>query len=44
MMLAMVATKATAPVILQDAGSVAKSHPGFWEHYYRLGGQFGIWD
>jgi 3-phosphoshikimate 1-carboxyvinyltransferase len=44
MMLAMVATQATAPVILQDAGSVAKSHPGFWEHYYRLGGQFGIWD
>ncbi|MCD8145684.1 MAG: 3-phosphoshikimate 1-carboxyvinyltransferase [Clostridiales bacterium] len=44
MMLAMVASAATDRVILQDAGSVAKSHPGFWEHYYRLGGQFSIWD
>lgn len=44
MMLAMVATRATDRVILLDAGSVAKSYPGFWEHYYRLGGQFGIWD
>lgn len=44
MMLAIVATRATDRVILQDAGSVAKSYPGFWEHYYRLGGQFGIWD
>ena len=44
MMLAMVATRCTDRMILQDAGSVAKSHPGFWEHYYRLGGQFGIWD
>lgn len=44
MMLAMVATRATEKVILQDAGSVAKSYPGFWEHYYRLGGEFGIWD
>lgn len=44
MMLAMVATRADSRVVLQDAGSVAKSHPGFWEHYYRLGGQFSIWD
>ncbi len=44
MMLAVVATCAEDQVVLQDAGSVAKSYPGFWEHYYRLGGQFGIWD
>ena len=44
MMLAMVATRCTDRIILQDAGAVAKSHPGFWEHYYRLGGQFSIWD
>lgn len=44
MMLAMAATRATDKVVILDAGSVAKSYPGFWEHYYRLGGQFGIWD
>lgn len=44
MMLAMVASTASERVILQDAGSVAKSHPGFWEHYFRLGGRFSIWD
>ncbi len=44
MMLAMVASRATDRVVLRDAGSVAKSHPGFWEHYFRLGGQFSIWD
>lgn len=44
MMLAMVATCAEGRVVVQDAGSVAKSYPGFWEHYYRLGGRFGIWD
>ena len=44
MMLAMVATRCDGRMVLQDAGAVAKSHPGFWEHYYRLGGKFGIWD
>jgi 3-phosphoshikimate 1-carboxyvinyltransferase len=44
MMLAMVATRCTERIILQDAGAVAKSHPGFWEHFYRLGGKFEIWD
>jgi 3-phosphoshikimate 1-carboxyvinyltransferase len=44
MMLAMAATRCTERIILQDAGAVAKSHPGFWEHFYRLGGKFEIWD
>ncbi len=44
MMLAVGATRSDGRVILQDAGSVAKSYPGFWEHYFRLGGQFSIWD
>lgn len=42
MMIAMVATCATEDVILEDAGSVAKSYPSFWEHYAALGGKFGI--
>lgn len=44
MMLAMGASRCTGKVVLQDAGSVAKSYPGFWEHYFRLGGHFSIWD
>lgn len=44
MMLAVGATRSTERIILQDAGSVAKSYPGFWEHYFRLGGSFSIWD
>jgi 3-phosphoshikimate 1-carboxyvinyltransferase len=38
MMLAIAATRADAPVLLQDAGSVNKSYPGFWRDYVSLGG------
>jgi len=38
MMLAIAATRADAPVMLRDAGSVAKSYPDFWTDYGRLGG------
>lgn len=39
MMLAVAATRASGPVLLRDAGSVAKSYPNFWEDYRMLGGQ-----
>lgn len=38
MMLAVAATRATEPVVLQGAESVAKSYPTFWEDYINLGG------
>ncbi|NCC94948.1 MAG: 3-phosphoshikimate 1-carboxyvinyltransferase, partial [Opitutae bacterium] len=40
MMLAIAATRADTPVTLLDAGSVAKSYPGFWTDYVSLGGQY----
>ncbi|MCI8526206.1 MAG: 3-phosphoshikimate 1-carboxyvinyltransferase [Oscillospiraceae bacterium] len=40
MMTAMAATRADGPVILRDAGCVAKSYPDFWQVYGRLGGKF----
>lgn len=39
MMLAVAATRAAGPVIIRDAGSVAKSYPNFWEDYEKLGGR-----
>lgn len=39
MMLAVAATRADGPVIIRDAGSVAKSYPRFWEDYEQLGGR-----
>lgn len=39
MMLAVAATRAEGPVTIQDAGSVAKSYPNFWEDYEKLGGR-----
>ncbi|MCD8382374.1 MAG: 3-phosphoshikimate 1-carboxyvinyltransferase [Clostridiales bacterium] len=39
MMLAIAATRATGPVTIHNAGSVAKSYPRFWEDYERLGGR-----
>ncbi|NCB62081.1 MAG: 3-phosphoshikimate 1-carboxyvinyltransferase [Clostridia bacterium] len=39
MMLGIAATRADAPIILMDAGCVAKSYPGFWTDYASLGGQ-----
>ncbi len=38
MMLAIAATRATEPVVMQGAESVAKSYPDFWEDYASLGG------
>lgn len=38
MMLGIAATRATAPVLLEDAACVAKSYPGFWSDYAALGG------
>ena len=38
MMLAVAATRATEPVVLEGAESVAKSYPTFWEDYVNLGG------
>lgn len=40
MMLAIAVTRADAPVTLLDAGSVAKSYPGFWADYASLGGHY----
>lgn len=38
MMLGIAATRADAPFTLRNAGSVAKSYPGFWTDYAALGG------
>lgn len=38
MMLAMAATRCTAPITLTGAESVNKSYPAFWEDYAALGG------
>lgn len=40
MMLAMAATRADGPVLLTNAGCVAKSYPNFWQDYAALGGQY----
>ncbi|MDY5339276.1 MAG: 3-phosphoshikimate 1-carboxyvinyltransferase [Intestinimonas sp.] len=39
MMAAVAATRCAAPVTITGAECVAKSYPGFWEDYERLGGQ-----
>ena len=39
MMAAIAATRCAAPVTIIGAECVAKSYPGFWEDYERLGGQ-----
>lgn len=39
MMTAVAATRCAAPVTITGAECVAKSYPGFWEDYERLGGQ-----
>lgn len=38
MMLAVAATRCAQPLVIGDAGSVAKSYPAFWEDYEKLGG------
>lgn len=40
MALAIAASRASGDVIIEGAESVAKSYPGFWEHYLSLGGVF----
>lgn len=44
MMLAIAATRAEGPVLIGDAGSVAKSYPHFWEDYRKLGGEITLSD
>ena len=39
MMAAMAATACDGPVLLEDAGSVKKSYPDFWQVYAALGGR-----
>lgn len=39
MMAAIAATKCVKPVTITDAQCVAKSYPGFWEDFERLGGK-----
>ena len=39
MMAAMAATVCDGPVFLEDAGSVKKSYPDFWQVYAALGGR-----
>ncbi|MCD7948449.1 MAG: 3-phosphoshikimate 1-carboxyvinyltransferase [Oscillospiraceae bacterium] len=39
MMLAVAATRATGPVVLEEAQSVEKSYPQFWRDYAALGGK-----
>ena len=40
MMLAIAASRASAPLVLDGAESVNKSYPDFWTDYARLGGKF----
>ncbi|MDE7260614.1 MAG: 3-phosphoshikimate 1-carboxyvinyltransferase, partial [Oscillospiraceae bacterium] len=40
MMAAIAATRCREPVTLLGAECVAKSYPGFWDHYRMLGGVF----
>ena len=40
MMAAILATRASGPVTLRGAESVAKSYPSFWDDYKTLGGKF----
>ena len=42
MLCACAAPFCTGPVILRDAGCTAKSYPGFWADYRRLGGQIEV--
>jgi len=44
MMLAIAATRSRGPVLIRDAGSVAKSYPHFWEDYQMLGGRIAVSD
>ena len=42
MLCACAAPFCTGPVVLRNAGCTAKSYPGFWADYRRLGGQFEV--
>lgn len=42
MLCACAAPFCTGPVVLRDAGCTAKSYPGFWADYRRLGGQIEV--
>jgi 3-phosphoshikimate 1-carboxyvinyltransferase len=42
MALAVAALRGTAPTIITDAQSVAKSYPTFFEEYNRLGGKANV--
>ena len=42
MLCACAAPFCTGPVVLRNAGCTAKSYPGFWADYCRLGGQFEV--
>ena len=42
MLCACAAPFCTGPVVLRNAGCTAKSYPGFWADYHRLGGQFEV--
>lgn len=41
MAMAVASAKCTAPLLIKGAECVAKSYPGFWEDFERLGGVFG---
>ena len=42
MLCACAAPFCTGPVVLWNAGCTAKSYPGFWADYCRMGGQFEV--
>lgn len=42
MLCACAAPFCTGPVVLRNAGCTAKSYPGFWADYRRLGGKFEV--
>lgn len=44
MMLAIAATVCKEPVIIKDSDCVAKSYPGFWKDFNRLGGKAIEWN
>ena len=42
MALAIAATRADGPVIIEGAASVSKSYPDFWNDYIKLGGELSV--
>lgn len=44
MALAVASTRCKEPLIIEDADSVKKSYPNFWEHFKELGGSVDEWN